>query len=136
MTNFTAKYLGLLGNTIGDANGNPISTIKIIKDNEFFFDYKKPILTYDVLLKGAINEPDITEISYNELERMGYIIISIKSRIRGKNVVYRLHKKIKRVPENAKVMAETVRATKIEYDMANNLIRLVGDYSLGDWVKI
>lgn len=134
--NFTARYLGILGNNIADENGNFIPTIKIIKDKDFFFQYKKPSFTYDAFLKEKkLYSPNTVKINYSDLNRFGLSVISTKSRIRGRYVIYKLCRKIK-IPKEANVLNLIPREHFIEYDMANKIIRITGPNSLGEWTVI
>lgn len=141
LTNFTAQYLGILGNTITDGKGISIETLKSSKNKYFFFLYKKPKIICDVLLKGKILvEPEIREIKHEDLTRLGFCIISIKKRIRRRgSVVYKIVKKTRALTE-ANILDRIPQKHYIEHDLGNHRIRIIGPnagpLSMGDWIYL
>lgn len=139
--NFTAKYLGILGNKITDSRGLDISTLRTIKDKKFFFEYRKPRIICDILQKEKVLiEPEIREIKYDDLSRKELCIVSMKKRFRkGGSIIYKIIKKT-RFPKNAKIIERVPHGHHIEFDMANKVIRLVGRNvgitGYGEWVAI
>lgn len=139
-SNFTAKYLGVLKNVITDGKGIPIETLKTLKNENFFFLYKKPRIICDVLLTGRILvEPKIREIKYEDLIRMGFCIVSIKKKIRrGKSVVYKIIKKARNPLKELNVLDRIPQKHYIEYDLSNYRIRIMGPNSgplnMGEWI--
>ena len=135
--NFTGRYLGIFGNRICDEQGNEINTIKTIKDKNFFFEYKKPRIIYDSLvINKIINEPDIIEIKFSDLESLGLTIVSTKGKIRkGQQVLYNICKKT-RIPNNCNVLDTIPQKHHVYFDLANNIIKIEGPNSFGEWVIV
>jgi hypothetical protein len=138
---FTAKYLSILGNVIYDDKGIEIPTIKVKKDSNFFFEYRKPVVEYDKLSIGkTLNEPVISEISRMELNRYGFCIISVKGGWRrGQSKIYKICRN-GRIPANGILVPGRPMKHKIEIDRANNCLRLVGKNAgitgMGGWIFI
>ncbi len=132
---FTSNYLGILKKTgkisdITDADGIPITTIKISPEPKLF-TYSPPKITYDKFKQRKIVvEPDIKRIySLEGAKELGIEIVSVSvdSRTRWmkrQSVRYELKRAGLSREEN--ILRTMPLNHYIEWDRANHLVRLCG----------
>ena len=147
MVNFTAHYLGILKkdgifNKITDGTVE-VDTIKVL--NPGMFQYFRPRIVYDKFINDErYVEPQISNISFNDMKRMGFTIISIKTSKKNpgwfkyQNVIYRLIKETALIGNRESLLSLPPKH-HIEFDSANKMVRLVGKNAggsgFGRWMR-
>ena len=89
----------------------------------------------------------VENIQFSELERMGFIMISVIKKVIDKNrrfdirVIYRLHPKDKEIPGNSSVITSMPDGiVSIQYSSKRNALRLIGKNAgikgFSDWLEV
>jgi hypothetical protein len=113
-----------------DVNGFPIS---ICKESKFKFNYgrfQNPFILIDAFEKENYKSIEIKKISLEELERLGYRLVSVKPiknmrNRRGQNKSYLLEFESSPIG-NSEILLRVPQNHSIELDITNNRIRLKG----------
>jgi len=141
--NFCAHYLGLLTrikkiDKITDGY-NELDTIKVF--DPLKFKYLKPRWIYDKFGKKDVFIPIIEEVNYNDVKQLGFVIVLFtpnKKWYYNQRVAYKLVKRSLLKTQN--YLLQIPMYHSVQFDRANNLIRLVGKSSgllgFGEWSKI
>lgn len=144
--NYTAFYLKNRNITLKDDVEEDIPALKFPSNSQKIFNiiYSPQFISFDVLAKKNKLKPRKLSILryYSDLERRGFAIISvpIKNRWFSKqHVIYKI-KKISSIPKGTKVIAGIPSKHRIEFDEANNQLRLVGQNvgvsGYGEWINV
>jgi hypothetical protein len=145
--NYCASFLKYAKRELLDDSGNHILTISYTSE-KMPFHFKKPTIKFDFITPDESKVPDIKELSNEkELESLGFALFStpvLKTDywLKGKKIKYLLRKStaLSTLSER-KVRGDTRNAECfVQYDRANNLVRLVGARAgpngFGPWMEV